>query len=432
MNPIRVEFKENVKDTLYRQAGGRCSIPRCTNPTMGPYYNIKGSINLGMACHIFSASEKGPRGRGGMDNDFIGSERNGLWCCSLHGTLIDKANGKDYPAAELFAWKALAEARILKQMIDKPSPPGWVDSIESVKFSNSKVPPSAKLSRNTIIFGDNATGKSSLVEAAGAVSNSRHGERFKGIREVRKEGQRPAEFTARVTYSTVDILSKKVDIKICGETLTRFENDVPCLLPPGDISVIVCSSRNTLMVRGEDHIDFLSRYLDVDKSALMAIIGLGGGPLLEGDLRFRHACKLSEESEDEYVEIYKENNEPYMELEFRHLHEEYWLSFDCLSGSEKGKLLAGLLITKAKEVSKQRLTLLLIDGVISTLDKQNFEKLLQTLSATSFQTVIVLPPYRESDVIEFDGSTFKLKESDYLKSWKLVILERPPRETTKI
>lgn len=130
----RLDFNKGVPDILYKQAGGRCSVPRCNNPTMGPYYDHEGAVNMGVACHIYSASENGPRGWGGKDPEFIKSEKNGIWCCQYHATLIDKKKGKDYPANVLFAWKKLAEARTLKNMNDTPSPLGWVESIEFTEF----------------------------------------------------------------------------------------------------------------------------------------------------------------------------------------------------------------------------------------------------------------------------------------------------------
>ena len=54
----RIDFKSGVPDLLYRQAGARCSVPRCTNPTMGPYYANEGAVNMGVASHIYSAAVK--------------------------------------------------------------------------------------------------------------------------------------------------------------------------------------------------------------------------------------------------------------------------------------------------------------------------------------------------------------------------------------
>lgn len=61
---------------------------------MGPYYESDGAVNMGTACHIYSAAAEGPRGQGGKDKAFLESEANGIWCCAYHGTLIDKKKAK--------------------------------------------------------------------------------------------------------------------------------------------------------------------------------------------------------------------------------------------------------------------------------------------------------------------------------------------------
>ena len=93
----RIDFSVSVKETLYKRAA-RCSVPRCNKPTAGPFSSNAGAVNVGMACHIYSAAEEGPRGRGGKDDELIRSAENGIWCCSYHGHLIDKGRGADYPA----------------------------------------------------------------------------------------------------------------------------------------------------------------------------------------------------------------------------------------------------------------------------------------------------------------------------------------------
>lgn len=85
----RIDFARGIPDILFKRAGGHCSVPRCKIPTMGPFNDDIGAVNMGIACHIFSAAENGPRGRGGKDADFIRSAENGIWCCAAHAALID-------------------------------------------------------------------------------------------------------------------------------------------------------------------------------------------------------------------------------------------------------------------------------------------------------------------------------------------------------
>jgi len=40
---------------------------------MGPYFESERAVNMGVACHIYAASEDGPRGWGEKDEEFISS-----------------------------------------------------------------------------------------------------------------------------------------------------------------------------------------------------------------------------------------------------------------------------------------------------------------------------------------------------------------------
>lgn len=190
---------------------------------------------MGVACHIYSASENGPRGQGNKNSEFLGSAENGIWCCQYHANLIDKNNGVDYPASTLFMWKKLAEARVLKEMNDIPSPLGWVESINFTTFMNNHILPSIKLSRLTLLCGKNGTGKSSLLEFSASISNSKYSDRFINTKIKNNSGKYElAIFNAEVIYSTVDSFSKKISLKIENSILLRTENNKECLLPPGD------------------------------------------------------------------------------------------------------------------------------------------------------------------------------------------------------
>lgn len=414
----RIDFNHGVPETLYKRAGGRCSFPRCKNPTMGPYYEREGAVNMGTACHIYSAAENGPRGRGGKSSDFISSESNGIWCCQYHGSLIDKSKGVDYPAADLFAWKALAEARALKQLNDSPSPLGWVESIEFTKFPIMETPPKVTLSRRTLIWGEHASGKTSLMEIAASISQSKYAERFVGT-VIRDDADTlsPAIFTAKVIYSTVDSLSKELNLKVAGIELTRHDGHIPCLLPPGDLEVIYCSESDLRRMNNEDDIDFMMRVLNVDKSALFALCKIGPSTLIPGEIIFEQSI-----DDDENL-IYQDNGKPYFEMKFKKSTNNFPLPYESLSGSEQGRLILDLLITKAREISKQRLTLLLIESLSINFDSYNFEHLLRELDKEEFQVIVSLPPIHENRILKSDINQHKkLEPLDYLESWRLAII----------
>ena len=417
----RIDFKSGIPDSLFKQAGGRCSVPRCKNPTMGPYYERMGAVNMGVACHIYSAAENGPRGQGEKNSDFIESEKNGIWCCQYHASLIDKASGYDYPASVLFAWKALAAARVLKQMNGNPSQLGWVESIELSTFSFPEKATKVTLSRCTILWGANRSGKTALMDAAASISHSRYAEPFAGSKKRNAGGiSEPVIFSAKITYSTVDILSKELNLEIAGIELIRRDGFVPCLLPPGDLEVIYCSETDRRKHAHEDDIDFMMRALNIDKSALYALAKIGGNTLIPGEIKFEQAME-EDESEGLYLKI-KNNGKPYFNLLFKKSQSDCYEHFDSLSGSAQGRLILDLLITKAREISKQRLTLLLIEGLPNNFDLKKFEALLRQLANEEFQVVVSLPPIREKDLILRDAGQSTLQTLDYLHSWRLAII----------
>ena len=420
----RIDFKPGVRDTLYRQAGSRCSVPRCKNPTMGPYYEREGAVNMGVACHIYSASEDGPRGRGGKDADFISSEANGIWCCEYHASLVDKANGRDYPASVLFAWKALAEARALKQMNDRPSPLGWVESIEFNEFSGSAHLPKILLSRYSLLTARNGGGKTVLMEAAASVSHARYAERFYGTGITGEDNKtKPASFRAKLTYSTADSLSKEVRVNVANDRLTRHDGTVGSLLPPGDLEVVYCSRSYLGRPDGKDDLDLMMEILNLDQAALFELARIGTTSVIPGELKFVQAEGVNiEDGDEEPRPVFKGNDEPFLELMFRKNGARKFLPIKNLSGSEQNQLILDLLITKAREISKQRLTLLLIDDQASNFDAGNFISLLNALSNEDFQVVVTLPPGREKDVLEEDKGVKKLKKLGHLEPWKLVTI----------
>ncbi|HFX1493852.1 TPA: hypothetical protein ACID4E_005604, partial [Pseudomonas aeruginosa] len=198
------------------------------------------------------------------------------------------------------------------------------------------------------------------------------------------------------------------------------------LLPPGDLEVILCSERETRRRAHEDDVDFLMRYLNIDKAALFYLAEMGGGELLPGDIKFEQAVdrKYDEFDEEILTDICKPDGEPYMNLLFRSRGGQYWVSLARLATSEYGLLLVSFAVTKARETCKQKLTLFLVDGLIYNFDSYNFEKLLGVLSKSDFQSALVLPPYQESNILDKDEGVVALKELDYLVQWQLRVLER--------
>jgi hypothetical protein len=85
-----------------------------------------------------------------------------------------------------------------------------------------------------------------------------------------------------------------------------------------------------------------------------------------------------------------------------------------------------MFMSKAREVCKQRLTLLLIDDFVGSLDEGNYINLMEKLSGEDFQSVAVLPSAIEKKIAEEVDGIIKLRELEYLSSWSLFIVDAFP------
>ncbi|MBZ9567512.1 hypothetical protein [Modicisalibacter tunisiensis] len=389
---------------------------------MGPYYEKDGVVNMGVACHIYSASKNGPRGQGGKSEEFISSEKNGIWCCQYHGALIDKNKGGDYPAEVLFAWKELAEARVRKQMNDSPSPLGWVESIELTSFPILSPLPKINLYRNTLMWGKHGSGKTSLLEIAASVTNSCFAERFVNTKRLSECGEScPATISGKVVYSTVDNFDKEIFVEVKGPVISRCDGSRTYLLPPGDLEIIYCSFSNARKQEGEDDVDFFMRALGVDRSALYSLCDIGTKTIIPGDIRLSVSYAYDDENDKEYIER-KSDGEPCYNIEIKVEGREFYVTYNGLSGSEKGRLIIDLMITKAREICKERLTLLLIEEVSYNFDESNFERLLVSLSKEDFQSVVLVPPARENEILDNSAELPSLRDKEYLRKWSLAVV----------
>src|SRR5438552_9308971 len=56
------DFSEPINNLAAERAAFKCSVPFCRKGTVGPGATPDASAKAGTACHIYSASENGPRG----------------------------------------------------------------------------------------------------------------------------------------------------------------------------------------------------------------------------------------------------------------------------------------------------------------------------------------------------------------------------------
>ena len=176
------DFSPNARNAIAGRAGFRCSYPGCNRVTIGPCDDFEEFEQTGMACHIYSSAQDGPRGTGGLSVDERRKAANGIWCCYTHGKLIDNKEGVDFPAAILQQWKAAHEARISHEHRGIPVPFGWLSAIE-IASSPLFVPNTRiDLGKVNLLVGPNGTGKTALCEMMAAAGGElRHLWRWKDV-----------------------------------------------------------------------------------------------------------------------------------------------------------------------------------------------------------------------------------------------------------
>lgn len=114
---MRDNFSLKTKEILAKRVGYKCSNPDCRKSTTGP--NDEGNekyINIGVASHIFAASQNGPRYDDLMTTDERTAIENGIWLCQSCSKIIDDDTAK-YTSDLLMAWKESAENLALAELV---------------------------------------------------------------------------------------------------------------------------------------------------------------------------------------------------------------------------------------------------------------------------------------------------------------------------
>jgi hypothetical protein len=103
-------YSQQTIKVLFGASGNQCAHPDCTNPVIAPGTSVSHAAVVARICHIYAASDDGPRGKPGL----IAAERNSpdnlVLMCGHHHPLVDK-QWQTYPADQLKAWKKTHEAK---------------------------------------------------------------------------------------------------------------------------------------------------------------------------------------------------------------------------------------------------------------------------------------------------------------------------------
>jgi len=103
-------YSQNTIKILFGASGNQCAFPGCTNPIIVSETPDSHAAVVAQICHIYAASNNGPRGKPGLTATERNSPDNLILMCGHHHPLVDK-QWQTYPAEMLKAWKKTHEAK---------------------------------------------------------------------------------------------------------------------------------------------------------------------------------------------------------------------------------------------------------------------------------------------------------------------------------
>ncbi|QEL56683.1 HTH domain-containing protein [Chromobacterium paludis] len=95
---------------LFGNSGNQCAHPDCTHPVISPGSEKSDAAVLAQICHIYAASDNGPRGKPDLPDEERNSPDNLILLCGFHHPMVD-TQYQDYPAELLKQWKRDHEAK---------------------------------------------------------------------------------------------------------------------------------------------------------------------------------------------------------------------------------------------------------------------------------------------------------------------------------
>lgn len=165
----RADFPARVKHILAGRAGYRCSFPDCGKPTIGPGASNSEISTSGVASHIYSAAETGPRGVGGLSLKERSDPENGIWLCAEHARLIDANRGDRYTPGTLRRYKYLHESRV--DMEHGHRPLAWLEELVINRSDVFIDGATLKLGKVMLIEGENGSGKTLIFRLLNSLSS---------------------------------------------------------------------------------------------------------------------------------------------------------------------------------------------------------------------------------------------------------------------
>lgn len=371
----RVEFSPGIRVLVAKRAGYRCSFPGCSRTTVSAAESPDKSTSIGVASHIFSAVPGGPRGSGGLSREELKSSVNAIWLCRNHADLIDKNDGVEFPASTLISYKALHEARIVREMEGTSTHFGWVESLlihSSPLFSSGTRIDLGKLS---LFIGNNGVGKTAICEWLSGPSDLSYLEGW-CCRNTSQYQDRPVD--AEIRY--LDPMPHTARFAFSEGEFPRFDSDGRSTsIPVASMKVIFPKRLHLERSQAEpvDELAILSETLGMSPYLIRTLCTqapMAGVSRLGFEQR-RGVMRLVADVEGAYRPD---------------------LSLRELSHSERERVVMAIAALAANEYSLRYPTILILDSGVCRFDGDWLKRHGQWLSspAVRFQTIGCLPPDR--------------------------------------
>ena len=116
MAPKRNYTQKTIK-LLFAACGNQCAEPSCTNSVVIESNDQSDAMISAQICHIYAASNHGPRGRPGLTEKERNAPENLILLCPTHHGIVDGQH-ESYPANLLESWKQQHESKYKKPVVE--------------------------------------------------------------------------------------------------------------------------------------------------------------------------------------------------------------------------------------------------------------------------------------------------------------------------
>ena len=367
----RAEFPAAVKVTSAKRAAYRCGFPDCDRATTGPGASGGQSVTTGIAAHIYSATDDGPRGPGGFSFNERQGIDNAIWLCAEHASRIDKNNGVEFSASTLQAYKRMHEEKIRRERDGIGAKTGWIHSISLDQAPIFRTPAEIEFGKVTVLHGDNDSGKTALCDWLQGMSDP-------GTLCDWADPKRPGSLSFEVIY--LDPLKQKLRVRVQSrDEVEYFVNGEPAPFDPNPIRFV--RLRDLRLSRFSDRLppmtdlEFLSRTLSVNPALvrnMMPLVGTQRTSTVAG-LRLDYR-------QDGSIRVWTDvhGTSPGLSLQ------------DQLSNTERCRVLIEIAAVFARHSAKRVPTVLLLDWAAKSFDNRWMSRVVEFLSTEEipFQTII--------------------------------------------